>query len=312
MINKYAIDPEVVEDVLSFAVLVRDLGIEHGRVLNDDFPNRWIQSAKVAIRRMPAGRTRKLAEEYLTALSLDGTKRMKSNVPFDPEDTWQANAQRSCSSFRAAVCAETTPLAPGLASNLASASDITSPNHPLWAVERESRFSASVSETMGMLLPLIYGARRVVVLEPFLHPEKRGHLDIVKEVLRAVQPGGRVEFHASYHQDKSNPPLQTNDWQRAWRTQLAGAANNAHVIANIARWDPRPRVSRLHLRGVLTECGGIRLERGIHIKTGDTNDASIMGRTWSRETYREFTRENAESYDVYNFKRVDNVVIAPE
>lgn len=286
MISTFSLDPAVVESVPAFAYLVAQLGIENGRMIHEDFPDDWFELAGTVISRAPTEQQPALTD-LVMKLRLSPSLRVKSGLPYNSVQAWVDNMLSVADRIDGVILGDGTQLN-SVPKNASRAHEVLTGSSQVWNVARSSTFPATVEDTARLLRPLIRISTTIVVMDPFFEPRGK-KLEVAHGIIEELTSGQTIEFHAKAEPDSSRH-VSSEAWERLCRKNLFQTALDRKVTIRTARWIPTGTLSKVHERWVVTEQGGVLLDRGLHLKLGDLGKYHLLSHAESRGLFSAFHR----------------------
>ncbi len=145
-----------------------------------------------------------------------------------------------------------------------------------WAVPREQcipRTPQALANSIRLLLEI---SKSIIFVDPYFSPEMPRFQKTLREFVAVATAGGRILNRLEYHLDAAHH--DNASWFAAECTsQLAPILPKGNVPLKIIRWRERPSGEELHARYILTERGGVRIERGLDSGAmTQTTDVSLL------------------------------------
>ena len=272
LLKTFALDPAVVTDCTTLAVLVSGLGTEHGRLLAE-FPRAWRRFAIEHSRQITSSRDRLRVEALLQRLALEQPLKTRVSVPYDGSTTWQVNAVRNASAFDGVLLSESSAPSVGAAINVHRASDVLGAPD-FWSAERHHEFNSTAAGFAALLGPLLALEKTVTAFDPFFNPAADRFTRATRAILDAMPQGGRLTLHASAATQPGSVHVPSAEWDAAVRNQLGPLLHDGRELV-VARWEPGQQGGRPHERWILNARAGIILDRGLGVD-GTPNSATLM------------------------------------
>lgn len=312
MIHKYVVDPRVAGQPFDFDRLVSGLGIRNGRLLSDDLPADWFEQAIAAVKALPSENDRAWATHFLQQLRTDGSKFCSTGVRGASSVSWIDSASASAEQFRAVGVISSSEISTLAPKNFAVVAQLLAGSHPLWEAPTTKTFEASISCTLEVVLPLTSLAGKTLVMDPYLGRDHGSHtLKMAAALIAALPRGYEVEFHSQFEFGSRfvTPSAALPAWESAMRTWLAPAAARSGAKVSVIRWKRRAGGNKLHARWVINKRGGISLDQGLLVKSGQTNVASILDLEWAREEYKRFKTRTKDALRQHDFELIDELEV---
>ena len=254
VIGEFAVNPACVQSRTDLRDILNIFGFEHGAVISN-FPNGW--------HREIADKAASLQEPERSSF-LNRLKQVKERVvahlrPSEPGITWMdqvATAQGKRPFY--AVLTDANTAYGRLFSDAMDDPDLRKGL-------REQKVPRRPEELIRSFLPLVLSSDRFTIVDPYLAPDPY-HGKFVKTLLEARRTIGNNLLYIDLHIEFDSNPAEQRDASvqcendfRAWGQDIG---NN--VIFNVYWWEDRG-IGELHPRYLLTDRGGVRLDRGARI-----------------------------------------------
>jgi len=259
MFRTYAIDPEVSSDTAALLAFIRGLGLEHGRLMAE-FPGHWRRLARDYVHTLESETAKALATDLLRDIAHLGYLKVKLGLDFDGSQSWARNAIRHEQHFSAIICPSASPDQHASERVHTAASLVR--NEEFWQTDRHTRFtndSASWREVIGPFLQL--GTNGAALMDPYFHPLDARFAESVERLFADHRRLTELFLHCSRDANETRD-LGTNEWARICVAELQPLLRSAASIT-IVRWSEGPDGARPHERWIVTDRGGLQLDRGI-------------------------------------------------
>ena len=251
VLGEFAVNPACINSIAELRLSLQVFGFEHGAVISD-FPNGWHKAVRAHASQMPdPDRTRFL--EKLEHLRERAIARVRPSVLSGSwlEQTVESNANQP---FYAILDEEESH---GCLSYATAMDDGN-----LRSGLRERKVSRNAADLVKSFWPLIVSSDRFSIIDPYFKPDS-AHKKFVRELIAARRTSTKSILFLDLHIEFDNDPREMRDGSdacvSAFRTWASDIGSN---IAINLRWWADDGVGELHPRYLLTERGGVRLDRG--------------------------------------------------
>lgn len=272
MVKEYAIDPDVLTDLLRLQRISDCFGVPRGRLIAR-FPAKW---QRVVYDRCSGqsdmNRTR--VEELLRRLG-GMMWRAAKNRSYDGNRSWLQNA--IAADLDAPFDAILALAKPNDHHKVVLYSEADDTN-ALWAVCTDDHVPRDPEVIARRLAPLLVNASRVLLVDPFFAPAKPEYQDTIRSFAAVLRNDGtrpvQIDLHVSQQRFKQDFPYDDfGDQCIKHRRKFLPDG----VIVTCYRWAERPGFDVLHDRYVLTDIGGVELGAGLAKgKPGSTTRVSLL------------------------------------
>ncbi len=255
---EFALEPEALVGWHRFQYLTGQFGFHTGRLISR-FPGKWTELVRDTCRDLPDVE-RKMIITKLSSERFKKTKLIPSGRDFDPGATWFANALRhqdGSKPFFRVVAVQN----PGSRTDVlvASAIDEDIPDMeegPQGCVRRRA------DKLAGALLPLLQNSREIVFVDPHFNPSEQRWRPLLCACVLAATSGGRPVRKIEYHLEAPD----SCEKFRAHCRDLLCPELPLDCEVTFVLWDDQvypPEPLDLHPRLILTEWGGVHIDRGL-------------------------------------------------
>lgn len=254
VLGEFAINPVCIESRSDLRDLTNVFGFEHGAVISN-FPNGW--------HRLVASRAEKLAEPDKSSF-LESLRRLKDRAiahirPSEQGPTWfdQAVAANAKHPFHAVLTDEASELG----RLYSEAIDDTKLRKGL----REAKVPRRPVDLIASFLPLVVSSDRFTIIDPYLAPDDY-YVKFMQSLVEARRTRGNSLIFLDLHIEFCSDPDELRDASQRCKNmfQTWGHSIGQNLMVNVYWWDDYG-VGELHPRYLLSEKGGVRLDRGARI-----------------------------------------------
>lgn len=276
MIKEFAFDPECAPNLDVFRRVVDQCAFHLGRIISDFPRSSWAVMVLNHLKPQSFQEKQQLTETLIQLKHRGGLRDMGRRYG---NETWIINALREHAN-RPFHCIITGPDA----SNHAKAVDIGQlvPNTTHWYVETEDRIPRTADRIVECVLPLIRESRELLIVDPHLTPDTARYRQSIRAILEGAHLGGktyaRIEVHAKVCCDSRANQLQRQQWIQQFEKDCQSFLPREIPFGRplcVFLWDEVANGDEFHVRLVLTELGGIRIDKGIDI--GDATQTTDVG-----------------------------------
>lgn len=251
VLGEFAVNPACISTSADLSLGLKVFGFEHGAVISD-FPNGWYKAIRARAAQMPdPDRTQFL--EKLNRLRERAVARVRPSAQGDSwlEQAIVSNAVRPFHSIldeaesAGCLCYTTAMDDDNLRSGL-----------------REGKVQRHATELVKSFWPLVVSSDRFSIIDPYFKPDG-AHKNFVRELIAARRTANKSIVYLDLHVEFDDDPLEMRDGSAAcvsaFKQWAQGIGEN---IAFSIYWWSDAGVGELHPRYLLTERGGVRLDRG--------------------------------------------------
>jgi hypothetical protein len=279
MIYEFAVDPNVLSNWSDFRYIIEKFGVQNGRLISR-FPKAWKRMVYEACENCKVIEKKKIEEKLI---SIDGLL-LKNSREYNSKNEWIENAieQNSIKQFKAIIS--------NFKSNdndeIISASDLTEDNI-YFKVEREHIAGRNINELCSHVSPLISFSTEILFVDQHFCPRRIRYRSTLEGFLKSINPDKLklVEYHIAL---KNEDGYYNEDFQSLSRI----IPKNLSV--KFIRWKSVHLGESLHPRYILTDIGGIRIEKGLDIRLGDDDtDISLLSHTLYMKRLAEYRKETS-------------------
>jgi hypothetical protein len=296
MLHEFAVDPGALSNWQSFRYLVEKFGVPHGRLISR-FPRKWKGMVYDACHACREVERKKIEEELRNIYE----KLVAAGREYNGGIPWLENAevQHRARPFRAIISDSNPRNVP----EVLLANDLRD-NTPLWRVDREAIVPRSAVEMTREVRSLLQICTQVRFVDQYFDPTKYRYLNVLDHLLRATNGNSRIsliEYHVS---DELGVPFFKGECQRRLPSLVPRGLKMTLILW---RKERETAGETLHPRYILTDRGGIRIERGLDEgEDGETTDISLLDVALYSQRWSEYQR----GAGVHEF--VDEVTVSGE
>jgi len=251
VLGEFAVNPACLCSSADLSIGLKVFGFEHGAVVSD-FPNGWYKELRARAKQMPEPdrnvflgklhlfreravarvRSSELGETWL-AQALTANAKIPFHAILDEADSAQ------CRSYAAAM--DDVDLRVGL---------------------RENKVPRNAADLVKSFWPLAVSSERFSVIDPYLKPDS-AHQKFLRALIDARRTASRAVLYLDLHMEFDDDPREMRDGSMACKAAFKAWARGIgdNLIVSL-RWWADSGVGELHPRYLLSERGGVRLDRG--------------------------------------------------
>jgi hypothetical protein len=270
MIHEYAVEPAAVANWERFRFVTSHMGIPHGRLIAE-FPGggRWQALVREACRRgdLPNVERTKIFERLgrLDARLIKGTRLYRN-----PE-TWLVNVEAAHRDHPFWAIIATSR--PGNAEPFLPIGELDE-DTPYWHVQRERIVSRTAASLGACAVDLFRQCREIVFVDPYFDPREERWQNTLREFIRVATISGRTFRRCEYHLKLI--PETSFALEKECLAHLPQLLPAGFTL-EVRRWRHITHGERMHPRYILTEVGGLRIEKGLDEGVpGETTDVSLL------------------------------------
>jgi hypothetical protein len=293
MLQEFAIDPTMLGGWEQYSRVVQDCGVEHGRLISD-FPNRWRKMVWEAFIANPSRTARESElmlyelEKRLPARLIPSARRYDFN---DKSQDWlrQAEREHRLKPFRAIVARSN----PRNSADVLMASELDKEDDNCkWKVKREDSIPRTPAAIAGLGRALFAISKQVRLVDYNLAPEALRFTKSLREILRVLSDANRntrcVELHI---EKKTDEIFFVGKCNSEWARIVSGG-----VELRVYRWKQRLGGPELHRRFILTERGGIWVDKGLDAgKEGEITDVGLVSEEIRKGRWEDYNRSRKDA-----------------
>ncbi len=283
VLGEFAVNPACITSNADLSIGLNTFGFEHGAVISD-FPNGWHREVSVRATQMPEPDR----GNFLTKLSRLRERAVARVRPSHPGTTWleQAVASSTARPFHAILDEATSDRC------VCYTSAIEDEN--LRAGLRENKVQRNAAALVNALWPLAVSSDRFSIIDPFFRPDS-AHRNFVRELVAARRTAGRSTLFLDLHMEFDDDPREFRDGsptcKSAFKDWARGIGQN--LVVSLYWWEDGG-VGELHPRYLITERGGVRLDRGAVVppqleQQDHDTDVSMLTEHFVKEVERRYS-----------------------
>lgn len=251
VLGEFAINPACINSISELSLGLKVFGFEHGAVISD-FPNGWHKAVRVHASQMPDP-DRTLFLDKLSRLRERAIARVRPSMP---RESWreQAIASNAGHPFYAILDEVESP---GCRSYSTAMDD-----ENLRSGLRENKVPRNAADLVKSFWPLVVSSDRFSIIDPYFKPDG-AHKNFVRELIAARRTAVKsilfLDLNIEFDDDPHEMRNGSDECISAFRHWANGIGEN---VAFTLRWWADDGIGELHPRYLLTERGGVRLDRG--------------------------------------------------
>lgn len=290
MLYEFALDPGVLNNFQTIRYFLEKFGIHHGRLISR-FPAKWKKLVYECCASC-GDIERKKIEESLVAVD---AKLVNSNRSFDGNLPWLNNAenQHNIKPFHAIISSSN----PRNVSVILIADNLTETN-TLWNVPREKVVSRKAKDLAKYVQPLLQIASEVLFVDPHFDPSEPRYRNILSHFVQSININmtRRIEYHLGNK-------IRKDHFQDTCSKYIPDILPKGLEVKFI-RWERIEGCDALHPRYILTDKGGVRIERGLDEgRDGEFTDVSLLDWNVYAQRWKEYQLATS------TFKHVDEIKV---
>jgi len=283
VLGEFAVNPACIKSISELSLSLKVFGFEHGAVISD-FPNGWHKVVRARASQMP-DQDRALFLDKLNRLREKAIARVRPSVA---HGSWleQAIASNAGQPFYA-ILDEAESL--GCRSYEAAIDDDN-----LRSGLRENKVPRNALDLVKSFWPLVVSSDRFSIIDPYFKPDGP-HKNFVRELIAARRTAVKsilfLDLHIEFDDDPREMRNGSDECIAAFRQWAGGIGDN---VAFTLRWWADDGIGELHPRYLLTERGGVRLDRGAVIppqlnQQDHDTDVSMLTEHFVKEVERRYS-----------------------
>ena len=295
MIHEYALDPEAVADWSSLRFFIDQFGIPNGRLISK-FPKKWKKLVYQAVAsKQPSPINRARIEEKLKSID---RLLLEQSREYDGEKHWITNAieQNRAVPFHAIISADETVVGPNILK-----ADRVDVSAPLWAVGNQRAVERTAEALGGAVRPLLESSTVIKFVDPHFDPTAyrfRESLAVFVQIVASRSLSVQMEYHFL---DNGQRPLFNDAFEQTCRECLTPILPSG-IELRLVRWKERGGGEDFHARCILTNRGGILIERGLDTGyEGQTTPVILFTDDLHAKHWDDFQKHDDLSLCTYDF-----------
>jgi hypothetical protein len=251
VLGEFAVNPACICSGADVSLCQKVFGFEHGAVISD-FPNGWYKDIRARFNQMPDPDR----GHYLSKLLLLRDRAVARVRPSVAGDSWleQAITSNVAHPFHA-ILDETESAG---CRGYATAMD----DENLRSGLRENKVPRNAADLVKSFLPLVVSSDRFSIIDPFIKPDP-AHKNFLRELVAARRTVSKTTLYLDLHMEFDDDPREKRDGSLASKSVFKSWARDiGENLVFALHWWSDGGVGELHPRYLLTERGGVRLDRG--------------------------------------------------
>jgi hypothetical protein len=297
MLYEFALDPSVLNNWDTVRYFIDNFGVPKGRLISQ-YPRKW---KRMVIETCSSRQGLKEYAKIVEILSPHNTidsKFIRSGREYDSNFDWLPNAtqQNNKLPFHAIIADKNPQNVP----NILIAFDI-SDGTPLWNIKNEECVPRDAKNLRKYIEPLLKISSEIIFVDPYFNPYEQRFRNTLSEFISSTDENNklkRIEFHLGN-------TLGQKFFNDGCQKHIPVMLTRNRTITFV-RWDRLGSGDSLHPRYILTDRGGIRIERGLDEgqAKGETTDVSLLDSSLYSRRWKDYQRDTSP------FKFVDELIIA--
>lgn len=295
VLGEFAVNPACICSATDLGVGRQIFGFQHGAVVSD-FPNGWHKEIKARASQLPEP-DRGIFLGRLDQFRELAVARVR---PSEPGEGWlaQATSANGRFPFHAILDFADSPVCRSYSEAIADGD--------LRKGLRENKIPRNPIDLVKSFWPLAVSSDKFSVIDPFLSPSP-AHQNFLRALVAARRTASKGILYLDLHIEFDDDPLKMRDasdkCKSAFRTWAKGLGEN---LAVALRWWSDDGVGELHPRYLLSERGGVRLDRGAVVPPRlDQQDHDTDVGMLTEDFVKEIERRYSETYQPLQLKGKD-------
>lgn len=279
MIYEFAVDPNVLSNWSDFRYIIEKFGVQNGRLISR-FPKAWKRMVYEACEDCKVIEKKKIEEKLI---NID-TLMLKNSREYNSKNEWIQNAieQHYLKQFKAII----SNFNSNEINELISAADLSEDNI-YFKVDREHIAGRNIEELCAYVSPLISFSSEILFVDQHFCPRKTRYRNTLEGFLKCVniEKLKSVEYHIALKNEEGYYNEDFESLSRLIPTNLS---------VKFIRWKSAHLGESLHPRYILTDIGGIRIEKGLDTRLGDDDtDISLLSHNLYLKRLAEYRKETS-------------------
>jgi hypothetical protein len=251
VLGEFAVNPACISSGADVSLCQKVFGFEHGAVISD-FPNGWYKDIRSRFNQMPDPDR----GHYLSKLLLLRDRAVARVRPSEPGSSWieQALSSHADYPFHAILDEAESASCHGYANAM--------DDENLRSGLRENKVPRNATDLIKSFRPLVVSSDKFCIIDPFIKPDP-AHKNFLRELVAVRRTVSKTTLHLDLHMEFDNDPREKRDGSLASKSMFKSWASDIgeNIIFTLHWWNDGG-VGELHPRYLLTERGGVRLDRG--------------------------------------------------
>lgn len=283
VLGEFAVNPACICSSADLSLSLKVFGFEHGAIISD-FPNGWYKIIRSRANQMPDP-DRGYFLEKLGRLRNSAVARVR---PSELGESWlkQAVASNFSHPFHAMLDETESTDCRGYAAAI--------DDENLRSGLRENKVSRNATDLVKSFWPLAVSSDRFTIIDPFIKPDD-AHKKFLRELVAARRTVSKATLYLDLHMEFDENPRENRDGSLASKSKFkiwAGGIGENLTFA--LHWWTDGGVGELHPRYLLTERGGVRLDRGAVVppqldQQDHDTDVSMLADHFVKEVERRYS-----------------------
>lgn len=283
VLAEFAVNPACICSSADVSLCQKVFGFEHGAVISD-FPNGWYKSIRARANQMPDP-DRGYFLSKLIHLRDRAVARVRSSAA---GGSWleQAVASNADYPFHAILDEAESANCRGYAAAM--------DDENLRSGLRENKVPRNATDLVKSFWPLVVSSDRFSIIDPFIKPD-RAHKSFLRELVAARRTVSNGLLYLDLHMEFDDDPREKRDGSVASKSAFKSWAGDIGTnLAFTLHWWTDEGVGELHPRYLLTERGGVRLDRGAVVppqldQQDHDTDVSMLADHFVKEVERRYS-----------------------
>ncbi len=251
VLGEFAVNPACICSSADVSLGLKVFGFEHGAVISD-FPNGWYKNIRARANQLPdPDRGHFLGK--LILLRERAVARMRPSVA---GGSWleQAVTSNVVHPFHAILDETESADCRGYATAM--------DDENLRSGLRENKVPRNAVDLVKSFWPLVVSSDRFSIIDPFIKPDL-AHKNFLRELVAARRTVSKATLYLDLHMEFDDDPREKRDGSVASKSVFKSWAEDiGENLVFTLHWWTDGGVGELHPRYLLTERGGVRLDRG--------------------------------------------------
>ncbi len=283
VLAEFAVNPACICSSADVSLCQKVFGFEHGAVISD-FPNGWYKNIRERAKQMQEPDR----ENFLGKLLLLRERAVARVRPSVAGGSWleQALASNAAHQFHAIIDEVESANCRGYAAAM--------DDENLRSGLRENKVPRNATDLIKSFWPLVVSSDRFSIVDPFIKPD-HAHKNFLRELVAARRSVNRSLLYLDLHMEFDDDPREKRDGSLASKAAFRSWANDVgENLVFTLHWWMDGGVGELHPRYLITERGGVRLDRGAVIpplldQQDHDTDVSMMTDHFVKEVERRYS-----------------------
>lgn len=289
LLYEFAVDPGTLTSWDRCAYILDQMGVRHGRMISE-FPDRrrWVDLIRDACR--AAGVRDVERKRIIEKVRSCAAKLAKSDRLYRNELQWLANVKDATDRQRKPFHAIVSTEKPQGWDRVLVWGEFGE-GSPLWDVPREISVPRTAEALAECVAPIFRNCREILFVDYLFDPREPDWRAPLQALVRTATQRGRSFRRCEYHISLGKG--------REFNLQECCGEHLPRILPSgfelkVVRWSRPQEGERLHARYIMTEIGGVRVDKGLDVgKAGETTDVGLLDPHLLSQRWRELQHETA-------------------